>query len=233
MSDVSQRDSYDVYTPTKNVVFHDFEPQKNGHGNNEWFKRQKDRFRKASIDRARGLLELPGSGYTQKDLANLGIYGLGKRRSLEELESFTNISAKSKKGNVGPGLQCSGHKWVPYDQAVSPTEHLYNTPDNLEPQPEYPLRTDMIYYEQIEDADPLIADTAMARYRALPEATLVHGPDGFDVATQSNMPPVGVLFLFWVFGLIVWYLLFMTPKGGKTRSSPRSRKKAVSGAKEV
>lgn len=166
-------------------------------------------------------------------MANLGFYGLGKRRSLEELETFTNIHIQSKKGNIGAGLQCSGHKWVPYDEAIAPTEHLYSSPDNLEPQPEYPLRTDMVYYEQVEDAFPLIADSAIAHSRSLPESTLLHGADGFDVATQSNMPPVSILFLFWVFGLIVWYLMFMAPKGGKARSSTRPRKKAVSGAKEV
>jgi Glycosyltransferase (GlcNAc) len=244
--------SYDVYTPTRNIVFHDYDPQANGHGNNEWFKRQSDRFRKASIDRARGILEIPGSGYTTKDLANLGIYGLGRRRTLEQLEAFANVQVASKTGNTGPGVRCAGHQWIPYDASIAPTENLYDNPDNLAPQPEYPLRTEMLYYDQVPEDSPFVIDInnneALARsQRGLrPDTTtgsmtLLHGPDGFDVVAHSNMPPFGVLVMFWIFGLVVWYLVFMAaPAGasglGKTRpasSAVRPRKKAVSGAKEV
>jgi hypothetical protein len=236
-------------------VFHDYDVQANGHGDNEWFKRQSDRFRKASIDRARGLLESPGSVYTPKDLANLGIYGLGQRRSLEQLESFAHIDVKSKQGNFGLNVQCVGHQWTPYDASIAPTANRYNDPDDLAPQPEYPLRTEMLYYEQVSESFALTvagdesasATGAMAQNQRglqLPDGSTTttllrqHGPDGFDVATQSNMPPIGTLVMFWLFGLVVWYLMFMTPgaKSGKDRSSSavRPRKKASSlGAKEV
>jgi hypothetical protein len=197
-------------------------------------------------------LEIPGSGYTSKDLANLGIYGLGRRRTLEQLEAFANVQVASKTGNTGPGVRCAGHQWTPYDASIAPTENLYDNPDNLAPQPEYPLRTEMLYYDQVPEDSPFVIDInnneALARsQRGLrPDTTtgsmtLLHGPDGFDVVAHSNMPPFGVLVMFWIFGLVVWYLVFMAaPAGasglGKTRSASsavRPRKKAVSGAKEV
>lgn len=129
---------YDVYTPTRNIVFHDYGKQPNGHGENEWFKRQRDRFRQASIVRAKTMLQLPGGESDANDQANLGLYGLGKRRSLAQLSDFTNMDLKNKKGNAGPDLKCSGHEWVPYvDKKISPQENLFSNPDNLDPQVSY------------------------------------------------------------------------------------------------
>lgn len=125
---------YDVYTPTRNIVFHDYGKQPNGHGDNEWFKRQRDRFRQASLVRAKTLLQLPGGESDANDQANLGLYGLGKRRSLAQLNEFANLDLKNKKGNILPDLKCSGHEWVPYDETISPQENLFSNPDNLDPQ---------------------------------------------------------------------------------------------------
>lgn len=209
---------YDVYTPTRNIVFHDYGIQANGHGENEWFKRQRDRFRKNSIQRVKTILQMPGGETDELDQANLGIYGLGKRRSLRQLSEFVNVNLQARKGNVGADLTCTGHQWVPYDFDVSPTDNLFVNPDNLDPQPEYSLRTNLVYYQQVEEALPLyeIGDAA-GTDRRLP--AFHNNPDGFAAdatTTTSNMPPISVLIIFWVFGLLVWYIMFMLPynKGG-------------------
>ena len=115
-------------------MFHDYGIQANGHGNREWFKHQRDRFRQASIVRAKTILQIPGGEPDANDRANLGLYGLGKRRSLKQLDEFSNVDLKNKVGNVGSDVKCIGHEWVPYDTNISPQENLYNNPDNLDPQ---------------------------------------------------------------------------------------------------
>lgn len=88
-------DSYDVYTPTQNIVFHNYQPNPDGHGPMEWLKPRFERFRQASLKRVRTNLELP-NGLEGYNLANLGIYGLGKRRTLKQLAEFTGIDFETK-----------------------------------------------------------------------------------------------------------------------------------------
>jgi len=217
--------SYDVYTPTRNIVFHDYGKQPNGHGENEWFKRQRDRFRKETITRAKTMLQLPGGETDANDQANLGLYGLGKRRSLAQLSEFANIDLKNLVGNAGAGIKCSGHVWVPYDTSVSPQENLFTNPDNLDPQPEFPMRTKLEYYRQVEQVIPLYDVDLGDNGRKLPGAPSDSRGDPFDPDQNSNLPSSLTLFVFWVFGLIVWYVMFMGPsKGGKSQNGS-SRKK--------
>ena len=236
---LSRSSRYDVYTPTRNIVFHDYGKQANGHGENEWFKRQRDRFRKGSIVRAKTILQIPGGESDANDQANLGLYGLGRRRSLEQLSEFVNIDLKNGRGNVGPHIKCSGHEWVPYDASISPQENLFANPDNLDPQPEYPLRTKLQYYQQVEQAMPLYDNGLVAGDTARSSASGVDhfGPD--RTAAAAGMPSAGTLFVFWVFGLVVWYIMFMGPgaaasnkAGGRPARSP-ARKKGSNVYKDV
>jgi hypothetical protein len=76
---------YDVYTPTQNIVYHNFQPQEDGHGTQEWHKQRRERIRLQSLARIRTYLGVPDID-PDVDLNNLGIYGLGRRRTLEQLQ---------------------------------------------------------------------------------------------------------------------------------------------------
>lgn len=173
------------------------------------------------------ILQLPGGEIDANDQANLGIYGLGKRRTLEQLSDFAGLDLTVRKGNMGPSLKCSGHEWVPYDTSISPIENLFTNPDNLDPQPEYPLRTKLLYYQQVSQSLPLFeieSDSHAAggsSERKLPVSELLHGPDGFD--TASNIPSIGSLAVFWVFGLIVWCIIFMPIGSQNARGLTRKK----------
>lgn len=199
-----------MYTPSRNIVFHDYGIQANGHGENEWFKRQRDRFRQASLVRVKTILQLSGGESGINDQANLGIYGLGTRRTLDQLDDFAGLDLKANKGNTGPELKCTGHVWVPYEGSISPTDNLFSNPDNLDPQPEYPLRTHLIYYQQVTLAQSFVdaEGYAIDADRKLP-ASDGRGPDGFDAHATSHLPSSGVLFVFWLIGLLVWYIMYM------------------------
>ena len=197
-----------MYTPTRNIVFHDYDTQPNGHGNHEWFKRQRERFRMASLARVKTMLQMPGGEGDVNDQANLGIYGLGKRRSLEQLNAFTNLNLMKGRGHSG--LHCAGHEWVSYDAGISPTENLFSNPDNLDPQPEYPLRTNLIYYH------PSLSSGS--QFLLLDEND---DENGSSISTVNNVLSGGTLFLLWMVGLAVWCMIFMTkaPSGSDKKHS--------------
>jgi hypothetical protein len=211
-------------------VFHDYGQQANGHGNNEWFKRQRDRFRQASLVRAKTILQMPGGEADINDQANLGIYGLGKRRSLEQLSAFTGLNFNGGRGHVGKF--CAGKEWVPYDSSISPTENLFTNPDNLDPQPEYLLRTNLIYYHP----------TSMSQSLLLPDESDIGigsglSPIGKEIVpvTGNTLPSLGVIFLLWLVGLVVWFTMFM-PKSfvSETKQRPTvTRKKSSDICKDV
>lgn len=90
--------SYDVYTPTRNIVFHDYRPNPGGHDMSEWFKKRRGRARQDSLDRIKTFLHIQGPEDTSETtLANMGIYGLGKRRSLAQLYKFVGIDMNTMK----------------------------------------------------------------------------------------------------------------------------------------
>ena len=59
-------------------------------------KQRRERLRQASIRRVKSYLMLP-DGIPDLNLANLGIYGLGKRRTLKQLEQFVDIKLAAQK----------------------------------------------------------------------------------------------------------------------------------------
>lgn len=216
---------YDTYTPTRNIVFHDYNlTQINGHGNKEWFTRQKDRFRKNSITRVKTILQIPLDGTntiaSETELANLGIYGIGKRRTLKQLNEFININIQNGESNTGANLKCSGHEWVPYDGSISPTENLYNNPDNLDPQPEYILRTDLIYYQQVRIS--MLEDEQLQENNGKITLQKQQRNELVLDSPYDEMPSFSILAFFWIIGLFGWYLIFSSPKRKTSKQSSRN-----------
>jgi len=219
---------YDTYTPTQNVVFHNYDDQENGHGGNEWFKRQKDRFRKASILRVKTALQLPEGDSSPAAQSNLGIYGIGRRRSLEQLSEFTNLDLKSLRGNTLESLTCSGKGWVSYDEGISPVQNLFDNPDNLDPQPEFPRRSKLVFYKQDIQALPDIdVDVGISSDLDAPVEADQYLQNG-----GTSFPSFLLLFTLWIFGLLVWCTMFVL-KNASAGRKPRSKKAKLKQSKEV
>lgn len=62
----------------------------------EWLQPRFGRFRTLSLRRIRTFLELP-DGIEDFNRANLGIYGLGKRRTLKQLADFVQIDMETQR----------------------------------------------------------------------------------------------------------------------------------------
>eukprot|EP00980_Cylindrotheca_fusiformis_P001357 scaffold338_cov116-Cylindrotheca_fusiformis.AAC.22 len=230
---------YDVYTPTQNIVYHNYQPNPDGHGMNEWMHPRFTRFREDALKRIRTYLGAP-DGLEDFNLSNLGIYGLGKRRTLKQLEEFMKIQISTKTGrpegfNVFLQTSCLGDEWVPYDMNISPTENLYDDPDNLNPQPEYPLRTKLTFYEE-EDVS--------AESIEVPRRDLVgHSSSSSSSSSSSDetssrhhrsspFPSASLLIPLWLLGLVVWFMFFGNPQVAKGQQSSSSGKKNKAGPKD-
>lgn len=111
-------------------------------------------------------------------------------------------------------MECANKAWVPYDVKTSPLDNLFDKPTDLDPQPEYTLRTNFVYYHEEVQAE---VDAIVNQ-----EPEMVSPPE----IPVSNAPPASMLFTLWVFGLIVWCMVFVNQggSGGKVR---RKRKKAM------
>jgi Glycosyltransferase (GlcNAc) len=84
-----------VYTPSRNIVYHDYNPNPNGLGM-DWNRPRGQKMRMTSLERIKSFLHIDGAA-SKSDLANLGIYGLGKRRSLAQLMDFVGIDSNKMK----------------------------------------------------------------------------------------------------------------------------------------
>ena len=110
-------------------------------------------------------------------------------------------------------------------------ENLYSKATDLDPQPEFPLRTKTVFYHEM-DMPPgipelLVKDGKDARPQVAGTANMVVPPH-----VESSSPPVAILFILWVFGLIVWCMVFVNTNGASGK--PKRRRKAGSaGFKDV
>ncbi|KAL7480319.1 hypothetical protein ACHAW6_006064 [Cyclotella cf. meneghiniana] len=240
---------YDVYTPSENIVYSEsitLHPlhQVTGHGNNgerKW--PPNDSERHDSHIRMKVLLGIHhgiGSGDASSlgggtsiggkistARANLGIYGLGKRRTMDQLLEFTGVAlptteASDKHGNDGHA--CANLVWVPYDSSISPRANFFDgtgKADDLELDPIFPLRT-------LPDATggqydhPFLGNAAWKG----------PGPSSHGSANTSSNVPYSLAFLLWIGGLYVWYAMFLgnatnRKRASKSKSSKKHKRKDV------
>jgi hypothetical protein len=122
---------------------------------------------------------------------------------------------------------CANHQWVPYDTNISPVDNLFDKPDDLDPQPEYPLRSELVYYKQEDQPAPNVLEGDVLSV-AQGHAGGAQIPQ-IEGAGNSPFPSFALMLVLWVFGLVVWCMIFRNPgamggAGGKRKKNPHSYK---------
>lgn len=205
---------YDVYTPTRNIVFSRFTTA-NPH-KDDWIENWrglKSLFLENSYKRIRSYLEISekdDESITEK-IDNLGVYGLGKRRTLKQLNKFVGIDLATQQGRA-PSAPCGNFEWIPYDSEISPMENLYSNPDDLDPQPEFPMRTKLTFVNNdvVEfDGGPSLSSS-------------LAGTDTSPL--DSSHVPYGTLFVLWVIGLTIWYNTLSLSSPNRTKRKRKKKK---------
>lgn len=139
---------------------------------------------------------------------------------IAQLTSAFSLTSSQQSNN------CANRIWVPYDASISPIENAFEKATDLDPQPEFPLRTQFSFFVEQEsqpdkfmvaDGDPILEQ------KALPIAN-----------QQSNSsPPFTMLLILWILGLVVWCFFFVNTGGSSSRSPKRRRMKKEEVAKDV
>lgn len=212
---------YDVYTPTQNIVYRQAEAQQEH--KLEWINAKnwgglKTTVRSESLNRIRSYLEIEDESVTE-NLDNLGNYGIGNRRTLRQLTDFVGINLKTQQSR-SDSAPCGNFRWVPYDSDISPMENLYSNPNDLDPQPEYPMRTEMTFISDYEgNLDTMGEDlnTLSTDYAA-----------GISSYSQSDGIPYGTLFILWILGVGFWCNVYVFSKPQRRR---RKKKKGRNSSK--
>ena len=75
---------------------------------NEWFQQRRDRIRNRSLLRIQTSMELKDGDPSDAAKANMGIYGIGKRRTLAQLNEFVGIDMAQGIGNEKVSFIISG-----------------------------------------------------------------------------------------------------------------------------
>ncbi|OEU09284.1 hypothetical protein FRACYDRAFT_277408 [Fragilariopsis cylindrus CCMP1102] len=214
---------YDVYTPTQNIVYIKFNDQPNKH-KNEWinkWKKRKDRALAISLRRIRSYLEILGDEDIGVKLDNMGIYGLGKRRTLNQLNEFVGIELSTEQSR-SEDLPCGNFRWVPYNSGISPIENLYSNPDDLDSQPEFPLRTYLTFADKYETS-------RINSLNSVSEGDVLNPTGSTGLRSSSSQSrgdnfPYGTIFILWIFGLVLWcYVHVFGVSDWKRRKSGRGK----------
>jgi hypothetical protein len=118
-------------------------------------------------------------------------------------------------------------------------ENLYDQPNDLDPQPEYPLRSELIFYKPPGEEDALrpLVDILGATDGSggLQNINAGSGVEALQPYT-SPFPPASIMLSLWVFGLILWCMTFMNPgrmgSGGGSKGKKQRRTK-INNSKDV
>ena len=125
---------YDIYTPPRTIVAHDYKHTQGDPTHYKWNGKGGPRIRQnatilnmrdAANRRIWTLLEMPGGDTSPEAKAQLGKYGLGDVRSLDQLINFTGIYLRERK--IGPN-RCGNIDWVPWECAAHAPAHAAPKP---------------------------------------------------------------------------------------------------------
>lgn len=104
--------------------------------------------------------------------------------------------------------------------------NLYDKPDDLDPQPEFPLRTELTFYKDEAWEPPkleILEGDVMGEVGSPKQAS-----SRSVVTEQSNFPSAVLMLILWILGLCAWCSMFLQPVSSSSLRTKKSRKKSSS-----
>jgi hypothetical protein len=126
-------------------------------------------------------------------------------------------------------VDCANKAWVPYDASISPMENLFDKATDLDPQPEFRLRTKFDYFvgqEAQSDRYLISGHDGVLEQQGLQNAITLTPEKKANGSLSITM----VAFL-WILGLCVWCVFFANQGG--PRSTKRRGAKKLGSSKSV
>lgn len=99
--------------------------------------------------------------------------------------------------------------------------NLYDKPNDLDPQPEFPLRTELTFYHETDwqSAKQGVLEGDVAGQDPLVSSSSRNLNVAGDQVEPSPFPSATLLFVLWIIGLCAWCVVFAVPgamNGSKT-----------------
>jgi len=150
---------YDIYTPNKVLVLHNYhESQSNpvshtwGHNGNKY-----GSFADSSR-RLYTMIDYPGG---EKDIRKAlalkqSKYGLGDRRSLDQLFNFSGVDVRNKKKSIDGKNRCGNISWVPFHEHPKGVNYIPSFDDKSEAPLDLPYDPTSVWF--VPDIDKKIVD---------------------------------------------------------------------------
>lgn len=131
---------YDIYTPNRVYVLHDYHKSQSNPVTRTWSNNGKvhGSFEDSNF-RLRTMIDIPGGEKdTQKALRlKQTKFGLGDRRSLDQLIQFSGIDLRGMKPSIDGKNRCGNIQWVPFEEHQNGVNYIpkfdEETEDPLEP----------------------------------------------------------------------------------------------------
>jgi hypothetical protein len=110
---------YDIYTPHRVFVLHNYGESQSNPKTTSWWSRVDHEQEAKSNKRLNALLDIPlGGGSTLNETDKLKLrqskYGLGDRRTLDQLIEFSGIDLRHAKPSLDGKNRCGNIRWVPF-----------------------------------------------------------------------------------------------------------------------
>ncbi len=140
---------YDIYTPHRVFVLHNYGESQSNPKTTSWWNQVDHQMEMASNKRINSLLDVPlGGGNTVNEEDKLKLrqskYGLGDRRTLDQLIEFSGIDLRNAKPSLDGKNRCGNIRWVPFKEHFKGVNYLPKFDKDENPMEEYSAGS--IYY---------------------------------------------------------------------------------------
>lgn len=119
---------YDIYTPNRVFVLHNYHESQSNPKTGTWWKNTQRDALFESNSRLNNLLDIPLGGRKmtpdEKILLRQSKYGLGDRRSLDQLIEFSGIDLRNAKPTIDGKNYCGNLRWVPFVEHINGVNYI-------------------------------------------------------------------------------------------------------------
>lgn len=147
---------YDIYTPHRVYVLHDYHKSQSNPIQMSWDRRGSNHggSLEDSNFRLRTMIDVPGGETDQVKALKLkeSKYGLGDRRSLDQLIQFSGIDLRHRKPSIDGKNRCGNIQWVPFVEHPNGVNYIPEFNDTTEEPLDLPYGEDSVWHDLNIDA---------------------------------------------------------------------------------
>jgi len=145
---------YDIYTPHRVFVLHDYpgsqhNPKTMGWGHGKFAPSEV----KYGHYRLNTMLDIPGGEKDHEKGLRLkrSKYGLGDRRSLDDLIQFSGVDLRHKKATIDGKNRCGNLQWVPFNENPRGVNYIPKFDNETEDPLDVPYEKTSVWYDPLVD----------------------------------------------------------------------------------